>query len=778
MVNSEIIENLVKKEFGNKIFKKSLNLSTNSIKIIEYLYDPMKLRSIIFENEREFHLIIDDSKMEIFHDCPTFLIYSDRNKKICHHLIKVLTLLNPKDSLKVIQDIDSYNLTYEDFGSKKKSKNFLILAQKNIETKNFIEALNYLKKALINQNKSSSIIKKYLETAIENNLFIEFFEFVESCYLNDFERILKIFDDLIEIGFKKFLGSIKDYSFFHILKIISNINIIFQFKSLDFLKNLKKEMRKLLRSKDFKSRYFCFYLFKTRRSELENVDTEFISECNLKDLALFEEKVISYFLNQIEKFTILEELILLKEQLELMGISSEKYQKPFKEYQKEIQELEKKVYLKKFAFLKLIAEKYNVKKSKLNFRKKRNMYVVTHDKDNINNPAYQYIINLIGFFGLEFDTIKSSDIGINYFLFKDLFLDDFNQFPDIFYYKNQFWGESDFNINVQDGYSLLKSKEEYYDKINFQSHLKKSIILVEWELSKKPIKANIVNAIGSQLIIPDQNSPLFHDLKPFDITICNKDPVKIEGDYIKNVNVISKVPFKTAISLVNQGIDFIEGYYPFSLIVAVKNKDLNPFKAFDIALNNPNKLIIPNYEEFLRELKEFLYNFINRERDYVFNLLRQNPIKNTDHILSLLNLKAQISGLDLPFSRIVGDIFIENVNLIEFKKKFLDTINKEIQSILDSEKSGLTEVFDIEKMKDTPFQKYIKEIVKLRKYEIETAKIDKLDDLYDITELLLTYYGKKFAKILDLKNEIINSYNFKKLKDIAERINIDLNVLD
>ncbi|MEJ2251636.1 MAG: hypothetical protein P8Y97_18515, partial [Candidatus Lokiarchaeota archaeon] len=284
---------------------------------------------------------------------------------------------------------------------------------------------------------------------------------------------------------------------------------------------------------------------------------------------------------------------------------------------------------------------------------KRNLYVVNHNEQNIENPAYLYIINLIGFFGLEFDTIKSSDIGINYFLFRELFEDDFNQFPDIFYYKNQYWGDLNIPIHAEDGYSLLKTREENSNAINFHYPKDESIILIEWGLSKKPIKGNMVNALSSQLIIPDQNNPLFHDLKPFDITVCNKDPVKIEGDFIKSVNIIAKVSFKIAISLIEQEITFIEGYYPFSLVRSVIKKQLNPFEAYDIAVKNPNKDFIPNYDDFLNEFQEFLYQFINKESEYVFSHLRLKPEKNMNQLLSLLNLKSQISGLNFSFSEIV-----------------------------------------------------------------------------------------------------------------------------
>ncbi|MEJ2279770.1 MAG: hypothetical protein P8Y70_18805, partial [Candidatus Lokiarchaeota archaeon] len=329
---------------------------------------------------------------------------------------------------------------------------------------------------------------------------------------------------------------------------------------------------------------------------------------------------------------------------------------------------------------------------------KRNLYVVNHNEQNIENPAYLYIINLIGFFGLEFDTIKSSDIGINYFLFRELFEDDFNQFPDIFYYKNQYWGDLNIPIHAEDGYSLLKTREENSNAINFHYPKDESIILIEWGLSKKPIKGNMVNALSSQLIIPDQNNPLFHDLKPFDITVCNKDPVKIEGDFIKSVNIIAKVSFKIAISLIEQEITFIEGYYPFSLVRSVIKKQLNPFEAYDIAVKNPNKDFIPNYDDFLNEFQEFLYQFINKEDlGDIVKILAEKGIDAVKRIDIKYGIPIRMMlASRVPYNEIIGKLgspFIaeykldgerlqihkngDNVNQLQFKqiKNIVDKLN-------------------------------------------------------------------------------------------------------
>ena len=149
-------------------------------------------------------------------------------------------------------------------------------------------------------------------------------------------------------------------------------------------------------------------------------------------------------------------------------------------------------------------------------------------------------------------------------------------------------------------------------------------MIIEWDLASNPIQGSIVNAYGSQIIIPDQNNPLFHDLKPFDLCYCKKTPTKIEGNIIKTINIITKCSFRDAIKSVSRGMPFIEGYYPLSLVKNVLNKEISPFHTIDIVVNNPNKLFIPNYNQFIKDFKEFLFNFINKEKEYVFEELKIN----------------------------------------------------------------------------------------------------------------------------------------------------------
>jgi hypothetical protein len=454
------------------------------------------------------------------------------------------------------------------------------------------------------------------------------------------------------------------------------------------------------------------------------------------------------------------------------------YKQKFDHYKKEIKELEKSLYLKKFAFLKLLMEKYNVKKTKVSFRKKRNVYVVDHDKENLRNPTYKYIINKLGFFGNNNSTIKSSDLGTNYFMIRDFFLDDLKQFPDIFYYKNQFWGEEDHQINTRDGFSLLRKDTDYSYDIE-QDYSNENVMIIEWDLAKKPIKGSIINASSSQIIIPHQDNPLFHDLKPFDLCYCIKKPIKIEANIIKIVNIITKCSFKDAIKNVYLGMDFLDNYYPLSLVKAVKDKEVNPFKANEIVSENPNRKFIPNYDNFVKEFRKFLFNFINKEKEYIFEEIKDNPQGKTDQIIILLNLSSNLNGMDLPYSALINEIIEDDSNLDEIKENFIRKIHEYIKKLLRERKTGCTKVFNLKNMKNTPFIKYSNKILKIRKEEFESIPVYRLDDLYDLSELKETYYGNKIKNILKLpKKDKIFYKTFRKFESLAKKLKLSINVVE
>jgi hypothetical protein len=774
------ISSLIIEKFGLNFYQKSLKFPSNKINVFFTRDEPLKIRSVILDNDREYHLIIDEKKNEIFHDCPLFLIHSERDKKICVHFIKLLMAVKVQHSNKILLNLDKYKYSSDDLGSKKKGKNFQILANNCFEGNNCVEALNYLNKAIISQYNNEIIIKDFLTLAISNNLFIEFFEFLVYGYEDELDEYFLQFNDYIEEGFKKFLNIIHKYSFYNILKIIESIDRIVEFKGISFIASLINKLKKLINSKHFNDNYFSIYLILKNESDLVEYNEEFKEIIAQDKLATLRDKLVYYFKSEIDNFCLIDKLKLLKKHFSVIGIPKVAYNREYKNYKTEIKQLAKKLYLKKFAFLKLLMEKYGIKVTKGDFRKKRNAYIVNHDEENLKNPVYNYIITHIGFFGLNDQTIKSSEIGINYFFMKELFLDDLSTFQDVNYYKTQNWGENDYIINSIDGFSLLSKNVEY--SYEGEQKYSEDVNIIEWDLVSKPIQGSIVSAYGSQIIIPDQNNPLFHDLKPFDLCYFKKTPIKIESNIIKTVNVITKCSFKDAIKSISLGMTFIEGYYPLSLVKAVIDKEINPFQANQLVVENSNKMFIPNYNQFIQSFREFLFSFVFKEKKFIFEELKSDFVSKIDQLLLLFDLTNELSGLNLPFSEILNDILYLDLNLNEMRSKILSETHKYIKNILDKRVLGSTEIFELKKLRNTSFIKYANEILKIRKKEFESTNITKFYEdgeiRYDLSEINKTYYGKKFLEILQFRYLPLKSDEFKKFHDFSLKLNLKINFSD
>jgi len=86
-MKTKMLSEIIIEKFGLELYKKAQDFPNNKINIISLYERPIKIRSIVLDNDREFHLIINEKKGEIFHDCPTFLIHSEREDKICIHIL-------------------------------------------------------------------------------------------------------------------------------------------------------------------------------------------------------------------------------------------------------------------------------------------------------------------------------------------------------------------------------------------------------------------------------------------------------------------------------------------------------------------------------------------------------------------------------------------------------------------------------------------------------------------------------------------------------------------
>lgn len=767
--NEERIK-LTKELFGQVLFSKANKFIASQINIIRQDDNPVDFRAIILdENNREFHIIIKEDKIFIFHDCPYFL-----KKEICFHIVKTFLIMPSSLAIKILKNLDEYQLISEDLGSKLKNESYNIEAEKCFEQKQLVEGLNYIKKAYLNKRDSKEIVINYLEASIKNNLLMEFFEF-SKLIISEYGDLLS---NYIEKAFKRLIPIIKDYNLFDILRIIESINIILPIIDIGFFTSLFESFTNMMEGFDLNESYFSIFIIQNFKEKLIAVNQKFENCLSAEHLNKFQEKILDYFKEQIDNFCLIDESRLLIKHFDIFKIEKSKYINIFDKYEQEVKEIEKKAYLKKFAFLKILIERFKLSKSSLNLQKKRNLYYVVHDPKNMQNSAYKYVIDHIGFNPINENVISSQEIGINYFIFKDIFEDDFNK-TDILYYKNQFWQDTEKTFTPQEGLTLLQDDLEHFDLSEYKSLDPNNTILIEWDLANFPQKGSLVNAFDARQIIPDPNNPLTPELKPFDLCFCKKEALLIEGNVLKTVQLIHKCTPQEAIQAIAKGMQFIEKYFPFQIIKSVIEREISPFDAYEIVNNNQNQIFIGNYDSFKKAFNDFLFNHIEEHKDVIFNTIKENPENSYDRLTVLMKLQPVLSGIKYNFSRILNNILPKYEKLAELKKAFLDEIHNFISQKLEEKRMGSTNLFDVKKLLNTPFLKYIEEILSIRKNEFEKNILKKSGEKYDFTPFIKTYFGSIFSRLLKIQQNkpiMVDESQLVKIKEYCGKLDLKLNI--
>ena len=228
-------------------------------------------------------------------------------------------------------------------------------------------------------------------------------------------------------------------------------------------------------------------------------------------------------------------------------------------------------------------------------------------------------------------------------------------------------------------------------------------------------------------------------------------------------------------------MEYIEGYYPLSLVEFVEKKLISPFDANEILIQNPDKIFIPNYKEFVKDFQEFLFDYINKHREDIYHEFKLHPKERINQLTILLNLNTEIAGIAIQLDEIIDTLIPLSLNLHEFRKHLLEKIHKFIENLLKEKRVGSTAIFNLKKMHNTQFSKYSAEILKLRKLEFEQTSIYKVpsDDMvnYDIEQIKKTYYGHQILKILGLGNKtIIRQDLLNKLIKYATNLNLELKI--
>jgi len=163
--------------------------------------------------------------------------------------------------------------------------------------------------------------------------------------------------------------------------------------------------------------------------------------------------------------------------------------------------------------------------------------------------------------------------------------------------------------------------------------------------------------------------------------------------------------------------------------------------------------------------------------------LKKDIDHNTTQILTLLNLNNELAGLDLDYTEILKRILYPNIDLKDFKSRFLNEIHSIINNLLNVRKVGSTIIFDLKKIQHTPFFKYSNKILEIRKDEFESSEIYRLHNkdrvFYNMSRIYKTYYGRKFFTILQFKENLnLKPEEFKKFRDFSHKLNLKVKIID
>ncbi|NVM18604.1 MAG: hypothetical protein HWN80_12885 [Candidatus Lokiarchaeota archaeon] len=773
--------------FGDILYEKVQSIPNYKLKILLLREEPLKIRAVIFEKRNIYHIIVEESLHKIYHECPSILMNETFEGKVCIHLMKLIFTIKPSSAVKLIDLIEKNGISFIDSSSEEKCKNFLLLAQKSKESGLILDSLYFSLKAgpFINNN---NLFKENLSVLIEQNNFLKFFH-----YLGVFSKrfpplFLENYNEIFLDGFSKCNHVIKDWKFLDLIQIIAAIDKILE-DHIIFLKLYNESFLNQLNSLGFRTsfeeNYFFYYFMNKYSNELNFKEQKIIGKFEFENYDVFENHLLTIIFRLLNGFYPIKYINLIEAHLEVLDIPHEKYITKFGRYYQKIKDIDKKFYVRKFGFFKLLIKKNRIHKSKIELKQVNNLIVVAHDPNNLNNHLYlDYLIPHLGFFGEKKNLIKPRDIGLNFYLFKRLFKIDWKKNPSITYFNMKYWGKSaNISIKSKQGLPLLRYGVDYTHDVGLEFLNNDDVMIVEWDIAGNLVYGSQVIAYETHILIPDFRNHLFFDLKPFDLCYCKRTPKEVTKEQCKIIEVITKCSFKDAISSVSKGVKFIEGSYPLSFVQKVLKKELNPFKAIQILEKSPKKQYVPHFYQFIYEFKEFLFNTILKEEEYLFNNNEKFVNNNFDMILNLLNLKEAISGIQIPPNMILNLFKTPQITKDELRIQILNLIHKYVRQILKKKEIGSTHVFNLEKMKFTPFSRYYSEILNVRKDEFEQSSIskqkDKTSTSYDVFQIARTYYGAKILKILHSEGKFtINQIIYNKFKKIVQELGMTLNTIN
>ena len=201
------VSQIIQVNFGKDNYERALSI-TDNIRILFLNRKPLEIRCIIFEKDLIFHLIINEKKLKIYHDCPSVLFnqtFTEGN--ICLHFIKLFLLVDYEITKEFLSNYNDYTImtSLSEILEEKLINLYLLMEKtpyKDIEKNQLIELF---------YTKGLNHLKGILNHLIKHHYFTEFFSLLEHFSSNN--RFNEKNISIIKEAPSKLIAMAENYSF-------------------------------------------------------------------------------------------------------------------------------------------------------------------------------------------------------------------------------------------------------------------------------------------------------------------------------------------------------------------------------------------------------------------------------------------------------------------------------------------------------------------------------------------------------------------------------------
>ena len=666
----------------------------------------------------------DNQRVNIVHDCPDF----KKSTKFCKHIVKVLLLLEPDLCKSVCQNIRAITFSSNfNLIEQSKAENFIVKAEELIKESKFYEAINFLEQAHKESN-NFDYIKKIADITLKYKFYDQFIKY--SVKFKEIRGYITDYPDFINLTFK----SIMEYELFRKVDTILNLqNLLHMFpkdlvvetvKKMDVIAVKSPILRYLLLHKFASGIYlddFFKELPKNSKLDLKEKIAEFTLESvNEAILNMESEDNMDGYLKIVGNCQFDNNSVIYSK----VGVYKEKLAGLYLEGLKQ-----------KHAFLRslVIANTQSDQLKQMKFTHRYNYpTLIWVSASRSETPLYYYILEKCGLEKHHLEYLEQSYFIENYPVFSRIF-DGNNPVRNL---VKEFWGKE--NPKIKNTVYANRVVD-----LDFELNLKEleNFTLIEWDLAQKPMLGSYICQFSDGFLIPDNNHPLTHEIKPFDLILCLTTPIAIKAGNIKIIRPLRRINIKTAIELVWEGIDFVSTYIPFEIITELKDYQIDELDAYDKIEERIKKSFLLKKESVRKYFSNFIQSKILKELNKTYLQIIQKPYYKKK-VLRIIGFERHSKIFTDP-SYLTGfrSNSLKKQSLQELKLDFKKFVSLKLSELI---KSNQLELVDIKALKKFPtFKKWTVKVIYMLKQQLLNCKIYKINNSsYDIHELSNNYYGK------------------------------------